>query len=632
LKLGEIRNKSWTGILLRWVAIIFTTFQIYTASFGVLPAFKQRLVHLSFALAIVFLSYGISQKSKDILKKYMNYLLFITIVVIGVYGYLEYEFLWLHSGNPATIDVVMGITLVIVLIEATRRMTGMALPILSVLFIFYTMFGRIFPGELAHGGHSISRIANDLCLTTSGIFSVPLAVSSTVVGIYIIFAVFLQQYGAGNAFLDLAKVLVGHVRGGPAKIAVLASSLFGTISGTAVGNTVATGSFTIPLMKKMGFKPYFAAAVEATASTGGQLMPPIMGAAAFIMVEFVGVPYMTIITAAIIPALLYYIILFLVIDQRAIKSRIKGIPKHELPSLKQVLINNWYLYLPVLVLLYFLVIVKYSPMKSGVFAIFSLLIVVTIAKKSFSINEFLDSCEQAGYNMVKVALLCACAGIVIGLIMLTGLGLKLSSLIIVLAGGYSLVLLGFTMIVSIILGMGLPTSACYILLAILVAPAMTEMGINILCAHFFVFYMGLMANITPPVAIAAFAAAGIADADPTKTGYAAFKLALPGLLIPYYFVYRPELLLVEGTSFFQAISSVIPILVGLVALATALSGYFMYKINKLTRVILIISSLALVYPSYKMNFIGACLLIIGGLLIYKDKGNIIIFSETTNKF
>ena len=607
---GETRVKVDVGTLIRAIAVVFSLFQLYTAFFGIFPAFQQRVVHLSFALCLIFLL----SPSKGA-RRIIDYALAGTCMAIGIWSFAVYKELWLRGGAPATIDVIVGMILTAAVLEGTRRSIGLTLPILSFVFILYAKFGNYFPEPFTHRGHGLERIINNLYLSTDGIFGIPLGVSSTMVAIFIIFAALLQGSGGGKIFIDLAMSLFGMVRGGPAKIAVVASGLFGTISGSAVANVVGTGTFTIPLMKHIGFPPRLAGAVEATASTGGQLMPPVMGAAAFIMAEMLHIPYVTICIAAVIPAILYYAVLFLHVDSESVIRGLKGLPRSQLPIFGKVLRQAWYVLIPLGVLIYALVIARFTEMTSASLSIIALLAIVGLVKlfcrSGAGVKEIVAALETGGRDMVSVALTCACAGIVIGTVMLTGLGHELSAILINFAAGNLGILLVITGVASLILGMGLPTSACYIILAILVAPAIVEFGVPTLAAHMFIFYVGLMANVTPPVALAAYAGAGIAGADPFKTGFTACRLAMSGFIIPFFFIFRPELLLIKSTTS-AVLYSTLVIGLALVSMVAVTTGYLLIgRVSKMPRIVLFMGSVSLIYPSYTSDIVGFFLVIVG---------------------
>lgn len=589
--------------MIQGIAISFSLFQLYTSFFGIFPAFQQRVVHLSFALSLIFLL----GQSRGV-RKIFDWAIAAICMGIGIWSFAAYKELWLRGGAPATTDVIVGVILTAAVLEGTRRAIGWTLPLLSVVFILYARFGHYFPEPFTHRGHDLERIVSNLYLSTDGIFGIPLGVSSTMVAIFIIFAALLQGSGGGKIFIDLAISLFGMVRGGPAKIAVVASGLFGTISGSAVANVAGTGTFTIPLMKHIGFSPRFAGAVEAAASTGGQLMPPVMGAAAFIMAEILHIPYVAICITAVVPALLYYMVLFVQVDSESVLRGIKGVPRAQLPHFGRVLRNSWYVLIPLGVLIYSLVIARYSEMTSASLSIVTLVVMVAVGKallkNGAGAKEIAAALESGGRDMVAVALTCACAGIVIGTVMLTGLGHELSAILIDFAGGNLGILLVITALASLILGMGLPTSACYIILAILVAPAIIDFGVPPLAAHMFIFYVGLMANVTPPVALAAYTGAGIAGADPFKTGFTAWRLAMSGFIIPFFFVFRPELLLISRDAL-TVIYSILVIGLALISMVAVITGYLLAgRFGKIPRALLFMGSVSLIYPSYTLDVIG----------------------------
>lgn len=597
-------------VILGAVALLYSAFHLYTSFAGSLPAFQQRVVHLTFALCLVF---GLTKKSGA--WKAVDIVLAAACVAAGTWSVVLYADLWQRGASPEALDIAIGVFITLVVLEGTRRAIGPTLPILSVLFIAYAYFGNHFPDPLTHRGHDVSRIINTLYISTEGIFGLALGASATVVAIYVVFAALLERTGGGRAFIDLAVSMFGTVRGGPAKIAVAASGLFGTVSGAAVANVVGTGTFTIPLMKRIGFRPQYAGAVEAAASTGGQLMPPVMGAAAFIMAEMLSIPYSTVCIAAAIPALLYYVALYLQVDSEAALQGIRGVPRAQLPPIREALKRAWHVIVPLVVLIYALVGIQLSEVLSAVYAIATLLLLIAlrIATRSADANwrSVVEALEEGGRALVSVALTCACAGIVIGMVMLTGLGHELSSLLIDLAGGNLSMLLLITAVTSLILGMGLPTSACYILLAILVVPALVEFGVQPLAAHLFVFYVGLMANVTPPVALAAYAGAGIANADPFRTGFIAFRLSLGGFIVPFFFVFRPELLIV-GAAWFDVVASLVVLAVALAAVVGSITGYlFAGRLGVGPRVLLGTGAVALIYPSLIADLTGFAL-VIGG--------------------
>jgi TRAP transporter 4TM/12TM fusion protein len=439
--------------------------------------------------------------------------------------------------------------------------------------------------------------------TTEGILGTPIAVAATFIFLFILFGAFLDKTGIGKFFIDFANAIAGKAVGGPAKVAVLSSALTGTISGSSVANTVGTGSFTIPLMKSLGYRPEFAGAVEAAASTGGQIMPPIMGAAAFLMAEFIGIPYSSIAKAAVIPALLYFTGIWIMVDLEARKTGMKGLDASKLPKLAKVLKERWYLLTPIVVIVYMLMSGT-TPIKAALFGILSAIIVGMFKRETrMDIKRLLETLEIGAKSALGVSIACACAGIIVGTVTLTGLGLKMGNGLVELAGGYLLPTLVLTMISSLILGMGAPTTANYIITSTIAAPALLKLNVNPLTAHMFVFYFGIIADITPPVALAAFAGSAIAKSDPIKTAFNASKLAIAAFLIPYMFVLNPQLLLID-TTVAEIIQITITSLIGMLGIGIAMQGYIFGKVNWILRIIFLLGGLALIDPGLLTDLIG----------------------------
>jgi len=577
---------------------------IYTAATRPLGAYEQRAVHLAFALVLAFLLYPASGRSKKSGgPSWLDVCLAFMAALCGGYLVVEYDQITARMGIPAISDLVVAGVMVLLVLEATRRVLGAAITIIAGAFLIYAHFGYLAPSVIAHQGYSLGRILSQMGLGTEGIYGTPLGVSATFVIMFIIFAAFLSESGAGQYFIDIAYGLFGRVRGGPAKVAVAASALFGTVSGSAVANVVGTGTFTIPLMKKVGYKPHFAGAVEAVASTGGQIMPPVMGAAAFIMSEMLGVPYIRVCVAAALPAILYYLAVFFMVDLEAVKTGLRGERPEDLPSVRRVLAEGWFYVVPIIVLVYFLAVVQYSPMRAAVYALVATIAVSFIRKSTrMSLPRLFETLKRGATGSLEVALACASAGIVVGVFNLTGLGLRLSSLLIDLSHGNLPVLLVLVMIASLILGMGLPTTACYIILAVLVAPTLVEMGVLPMAAHMFVFYFGIISAVTPPVALAAYAGASLAGAPMSQTGFTAWKLALAGFILPLTFVYGPELLMVG--SWPDIVLAVISSSIGVFCLAASLQGYFIRKANIVERAVLFAAALLLIKPGIATDLAG----------------------------
>lgn len=615
------------AMLMAVLAASFALFHLATSYFGTLPTMQQVYVHLGLALMLVFLGRpAFAPESRLSRWRWLVDAPLIALsAAVSVYAVVNFlEIASRGAGDPATLAVWLGVAATLLVLEATRRMVGWALPILSIVFIAYAFVGPHLPGIMAHRGFGIERLAATFYLSTSGIAGTPLQVSATYVAIFVIFAAFLEASGAGKFFIDWSYAALAWFRGGPAKVAILASSLMGTVNGSAVANTVATGTFTIPVMKRAGLSPAFAGAVEAAASSGGQIVPPVMGAAAFIMVEILGQPYATIMMAAVMPALLYYFALFVMVDFEVAKQGIRGIPRSELPSARKIFFGGWYLLAPLALLVYLLVVVGYTPLKAAFYAVLAAIAASWVRPVTrMGVTKLWDALQKGGNAMLEVATACSCAGITIGVLMLTGLALRLSGILIDLSGGNLMVLLTLTMLISILLGMGLPTSAVYIVLAALVVPAMTQLGVDPLAAHLFVFYFGVMANVTPPVAIAAYAGAAIAGADATRTGIIAFRLALAGFILPFIWVYNPALIF-QGAPQEIALAAVSAV-IGIVALAGGVQGYlFGARATLVQRVLLGCGALALIKPGLESDIVGLCFIGVAVVLRFTIGGIAIV--------
>lgn len=595
----------------KWVvaflAISFSLFQLYTAAFGVLDAHLQRAVHLAFAMSLVFLLYP-SRKSwsREHLHP-IDAVLAVVATALPLYIVVFYKDLVLRAGMATPIDIVVGALGILMVLEAARRVVGWPLVTVALLFVAYAFAGPYIPGTFGHRGVQLELLVDHLYFTTEGIFGIPLGVSATFIFLFILFGSYLDKTGLGKFFIDLANAVAGWASGGPAKVAVISSGFMGTVSGSSVANVVGTGSFTIPMMKKLGYRPEFAGAVEAAASTGGQLMPPIMGAAAFLMADFVGIPYIEIVKAAVIPALLYFTGVMIGVHLEAKKYGLKGMSRDELPNVWRLILDRGHLALPLIAIVYLLV-AGYTPMRAALWAI-GLTIVASMLRSSTRISwrTVIKGLEDGARSALGVIIACATAGIIIGVVTKTGLGLKLASSLVDLAQGYLLPTLFFTMITSILLGMGVPTTANYVITSTIAAPAIIQLGVPILAAHMFVFYFGIIADITPPVALAAFAGSGIAKSDPLKTGVQASKLAIAAFIIPYIFVLSPAMLMVD-TSLPKVLLIIITSVLGMLGLASAVSGYLLTHTHWLERIMFFVGGLLMIDPNVTTDIIGFGLL------------------------
>ena len=603
---SDADTMQYTGLMAKFVsalAITFSIFQLYTATFGVLDAQLQRAVHLGFGLALVYLLYPSRKRWSRTKVHPLDVVLAILGAASPAYIVLEYQQLVLRSGTVTTSDLAVGLIGILLVVEATRRVVGIPMVMVVLCFIAYAFAGPYMPGVLAHRGLTLNQLVGHLYFTTEGIFGIPLGVSSTFIFLFILFGAYLESTGLGKFFIDLANSIAGWASGGPAKVAVLSSGLMGTVSGSSVANVVGTGSLTIPMMKKLGYHKDFAGAVEAAASTGGQLMPPVMGAAAFLMAEFVGVPYIDIAKAAVVPALLYFTGVWLGVHFEAKRSNLKGLPREQLPKFGRLFIERGHLALPLVVIVYLLVS-GYTPMRAALVAIV-LSIVCSALRKSTRMKpiEIVRGLDKGARNVLSVLVACASAGIVIGVVTKTGVGLKLASGLLALSGGLLLPTLFFTMITAIVLGMGVPTTANYVITSTIAAPAIIQMGVPVLAAHMFVFYFGIIADVTPPVALAAFAGAGIAGGNALKTGINASKLAIAAFIIPYMFVLSPVILMVDAT-IGNVLLATVTAIIGMVALSSALIGYLVDNCRAYERIILIAGGLMMIKPGMLTDIAG----------------------------
>lgn len=599
------------------LAITFSVFQLYTAVFGVLDAMIQRSIHLSFGLCLIFLLYPTSKKWSRTKLHPLDAVLAVLGVLAPIYIVANYQVLVTRAGQTTPFDLIAGIIGILLVLEAARRVVGIPMVIVALVFVTYAFIGPYIPGKLAHRGARVDTLVQHLYYTTEGIFGIPLGVSSTFIFLFILFGAYLERTGLGQLFIDLSNAVAGWTAGGPAKVAVLSSALMGTVSGSSVANVVGTGSFTIPMMKKLGYKGEFAGAVEATASTGGQLMPPIMGAAAFLMAEFTGLPYSRIIAGAAIPALLYYFGVWSGVHYEAKKLGLKGLSREDLPKFKRIMLDRGHLIIPLVAIIYLLV-TGFTPMKAALWAII-LSILSSMVRKATRIKpmEIIKGLEAGARGALGVIAATACAGIIIGVVTLTGLGLKLGSVLVEIANGNLLITLFFTMLTSILLGMGVPTTANYVITSTIAAPAIVMImaqraGLDpfavapahiILPAHMFAFYFGIIADVTPPVALAAFAGAGIAKANPMKTGVNATKLAIAAFLVPYIFVMSPQMLLFNVTPI-GLIWMLITSLIGITAVSGAVNAWFRTHMNWIERIAAFAGGLLMIYPGLVTDSIG----------------------------
>jgi TRAP transporter 4TM/12TM fusion protein len=613
--MGKIHVATLSSVLIKKViaiiAVAMSAYHLYAGYFGAPEALLHRSTHLLFVLILIFFLFPLSPKEWGKKLRWTDgILILLTLVSIG-YLFANYEYVttrYAYISPLSLADMVFGIVLTLLLIEGSRRVIGPALPITAGVFLAYAYVGTYLPGLLRHSGFSTEIIIDQLYMTTEGIFGIPLGVSATYVILFIVFGTFLEKSGTGQLFMDFASAITGWTRGGPGKISCISSALFGTISGSAVANVMVDGWLTIPLMKRTGFNPPFACAVEATASTGGQIMPPVMGAAAFVMSEFTGIPYITICLYAMIPALLYYLALFMSIHFMAGRMGLKGIPKEELPRLKKVLAARGHMFIPLIIIVYMMT-AGYTPMYACIYSTVAVVILSFLRKETrMGFWTIIRALEEGAKNTLGVAAACACAGIVIGVINLTGLGLKFTSFVLFLAGESLIPALIMTMLAGIVLGMGMPTTPAYIVQAALLIPALIKLGVLKVAAHMFVFYFSTISAITPPVAMAVYAAAGIGGAKLWPTGIWAMRIAAAGFVVPFMFVYGPSLLFIGSA--FDILTSAISASFGVTALAAGMMGWFVKELKIWERIVLLIAAVLLIKPGLYTDAIGYILLLL----------------------
>jgi len=586
-----------------FLCVASSIFYIYTGFFGQFSPIMQMTPMLTIAVVLGFLHYP-PRKEKKPWVRATDYLLVLLSISVGIYLVLTEKESTMAIEPPTGIRLISAWVLIFLLVEATRRVMGLPLVCIVIIFLLYAKFGNYAGGFLHHWGFPWDRIADYTSLSTEGIYGLPVYVCSTIIIFFMIFSALLRIGGGGEFFFNFAQALFGKFRGGAAKMAVVGSCLFGMISGSAVANVAAIGTITIPLMKKLGYSPVKAGSIEALASTGGQFMPPVMGAAAFLMAEIIGRTYWQVCVAAFLPALLYYASLFFIVDFEAAKIGLRGLPSDKLSSWKAELRWGWPIILPMIVLVYFMAVVQISPMRACLYALIVLVVVTFFSKRTrLGVRKLYEGLESGMRGMTEVTLACACSGIIIGIMYLTNLGVNLSSALVDLSRGNMLILMLLTAGTSIILGMGMTTSACYLILAILAGPTLAKLGLPLMAAHLFILYFGCLSAITPPVAPASYAAAAVAEAPPIPTGYRASTWGAIAYIVPFFFVYQPTLLLQGGIG--EVLEAVITSLAGVIAFAASLQGYLLKEANIPQRLLLGAGGLLLIYPGWVTDLIGA---------------------------
>lgn len=616
------QHGCWRQYITVIVSILFVAFQLYASLSGRVTAQILRATHLAFVQLLAFLLFPPTKKSPRNKLPWYDIVLGLIGSACWMYVVINFQDLARRTGAFLPQDIIVGVIGILVLMESCRRIVGIPILVIASAFILYAFLGAYLPGFLNHRGYKLDRITAHLFYNTEGIMGVPLGACSTFIFLFILFGALLEKTGIGQFFIDTCNAIAGSASGGPAKVAVLTSALLGTVSGSSVSNTVGSGSFTIPMMKRLGYKSEFAGAVEAAASTGGQLMPPIMGAAAFLMAESLGLPYITIVKASIIPALLYFAGIFITVHLEAHKLGLKGLPREQLPKILPLLLKKGYMILPLVI------IVVYLCMgRTAVYAAFmgiaccmliglitSIVDVLAGRQASFGVKDLLEVTTAAARNIISVAIACAMAGIIIGIVTLTGIGLKFGAGLISISGGVAIITLVLTMISSIILGMGAPTTANYLITSTITAGAIIGLGFQPLAAHMFAFYFGIIADITPPVALAAIAGAAIAKGKPIKTAFNATKLAIGAFIIPYVFVFNPQMLMID-TSFLSALPIAVTALIGMFGISAALEGYAFRNSSIIERILFAAAGIMCILPNSLTDFIGIFLLI--GLIVFQ---------------
>tara|TARA_B100000035_G_scaffold118990_1_gene100937 strand:- start:186 stop:2198 length:2013 start_codon:yes stop_codon:yes gene_type:complete len=629
------------SIVITTLLVSMSIYHFWASGFGLVREVLHRGIHISFVIGLVFLLFSWKRKKNDFEKNNSSFLHFQNIDFIDyVFAFLAIssalylpllppEILAQRVGNPQKIDVFMGSILIILTLEAARRSVGATLPLISIIFILFAIFGPYAPGALKHGGTSWLGFVNHIYITNQGVYGIAVGVMAQYVFLFILFGVLATKVGLGKLFIDLSMLIAGKFSGGPAKVAIFSSAFMGTISGSSIANTVTTGSLTIPAMKKVGYPSHFSGAVEAASSTGGQITPPILGAAAFIMVEYLEIPLRDILAAALIPALLHYFGIFIMVHLEAKKLGLRGLTQEEMPNLTKVIKDNWLSILPLIILVYFILSGR-TPDFAAIYGIISCITIGFIKPRNkLSLKDLWNCLASGAKNTLAVGAAATCVGIIVGVVTLTGVGFRLGFVVIQTAGDisnffsniwpisffsfedlrlfFSLVLIAIS---CIIMGAGIPTTATYIILVAVAAPALAQLGIEPLVAHFFVFYYGVLADITPPVALAAYAASGIAKSNPFKTGNTAFRLGIAKALVPFVFVYSPSLLLITGEfQTNQLIITLVGTLIGIALIGIAFSGYWFRPLSKYEQILIGIGSLFFVAPGTGSMIIGLIIIL-----------------------
>ncbi len=621
---GKYRGPKWISYAIRIIALALVFYHLYAAGVKPLPGIQHRAIHIGLGFSLIWLFFPVSPRLRENRIALWTDIVFVVLTLLNmVYVFHSFATYDQRVGLPATtLDLILGSIILLFTLEAARRTSGLAFPLIIIGFILFALLGPYIPEPFDHAGLSIPRFIAAFFLTLEGVYGFITGVSANYILIFIVLAAIIRNTAAVQFIMEFALSIVGTVRGGPAKMAVVASSMMGMITGSSIANVAGVGSFTIPLMKKIGYRPEFAGGVEATSGMGAQIMPPVMGGSVFIMMEILGVPYWHICVAAFPMAFLYYIGVFIAVDYEAVRRGLVGLPRKDLPSLFKTLQWGWFLILPIVVLIYMLV-QGVTPQRAGFTAIVTGLITGVISKRDrLNWKKLFEALEAGAKDSLIVVGLVGGASLIQGIVSVTGLGLQLSNILIELSGGNLFFLLVLTAIASLILGTGLPVIVCYTLLSMLVAPALIKMGVYPMAAHLFIFYYGVLEAITPPVAPDAFVAGGIAGADPLKVAIEAMLIAAPIYLIPFFFVYNPTFILQGSYTVLEFIWIYFTGIMGVYALGSGFQGFMLYKtkLNVIERGILVVTALFLIAPLKWESFIALLVLAgVQGWTVFKSR-------------
>ncbi len=584
------------------ISLAVSAFSLYTAIFGRFTAILQRGIFLGMIMVLALLMKPAKENAPK-WTRVIDYIGVVATIICTIYMVNTFHSYADRIGIVNNTDTILGLAIIIILLELCRRVVGIPLTVVCLCFLGYAFYGNIVPGYFGHMGYSINRIVSMMYLTTNGIYGSAMSAAATFVAIFIVFGAFLEKTGGSKAFIDFTTAIVGNRRGGPAKVAVLASALTGTISGSAVANVTTTGTFTIPLMKKIGYRAKIAGAVEAVASSGGAILPPVMGSAAFVMSEMTGIPYSQIALASTIPAIIYYFAIYFVVDFEAAKHKIGQLGAKDIPEFKSTIKQSLMFFIPLGTLLFSLIVLKLTIIKSAMYAITSIIIASFFTEKNkITPKVAFEILVDAAKKMVLVTIACASAGIVVGVVTLTGLGLKLSGTLLLLGKSSLLLTLVICMFGAIVISMGLPATPGYIVFSVLAAPALIKLGVPALAAHLFIFYYACFAPMTPPVAISSYAAAGISGSNPIETALQAFRYVIPAFIIPYFFIYAPEIM-AQGPVLSILLAALTGI-IGVFAISAANVGWLIDKLKWYERTFMVLVGLMLIIPEVITDVLG----------------------------